>query len=281
MSALAARPVSVRTNGKVVSRQEWTSARMALLAKEKELGRQRDELARQRQQLPWVRIDKEYTFQTPHGMRTLAELFGSKSQLVVYHFMFGPDWKEGCPGCSFVADHLNGAASHLGARDVSMVVVSRTTMDRIEEFKWRMGWRFLWFSSQGSDFNFDFAVSFSPEQLAKGTVEYNYAQRPAGGDELPGMSVFFKDADGTIYHTYSTYARGLETLLATYAILDMVPKGRDEQDLDRPMQWLRHHDKYDMDSTSTACCSRAAATDTPGKVAGSCCCDNSKEGGGR
>jgi predicted dithiol-disulfide oxidoreductase (DUF899 family) len=228
----------------IVSHETWTTARKKLLAAEKELTQRRDELARQRRELPWEKVGKVYTFDTPAGKKTLAELFGSHSQLIVYHFMLGPDWEEGCPGCSFVSDHFDGALAHLAARDVAFTAVSRAPLAQIEAFKQRMGWHFDWVSSHGSDFNFDFGVSFTPEQSAAGKVSYNYTDQEFSHDEAPGMSVFLRTEDGSIYHTYSTYGRGLDPLIGAYQLLDLVPKGRDEDDLATPMEWVRHHDRY-------------------------------------
>jgi predicted dithiol-disulfide oxidoreductase (DUF899 family) len=233
------------TTHRIVSQEQWVQARRAHLAKEKQLTRQRDELARERRELPWVRVEKNYVFDAPQGKVRLADLFGGHSQLVVYHFMFGPDWKEGCPSCSFVSDHLDGAVPHLAARDVSLVMVSRAPLAKIEAFKKRMGWRFPWVSSFGSDFNHDYHVWFTPEEKAKGDVYYNYTLQPFPSDEAPGASVFYKDpATGEIFHTYSTYGRGLDPLVGTYVVLDLVPKGRDEDQLPFSMQWVRHHDRY-------------------------------------
>jgi predicted dithiol-disulfide oxidoreductase (DUF899 family) len=230
---------------KVVSREQWLEARKAHLAKEKELTRLRDELSRQRRELPWVKVEKNYVFDGPKGKETLADLFDGRSQLIVYHFMFHPEWKEGCPSCSFVVDHIDGAAPHLAARDVTLTVVSRAPLAKIEAFKKRMGWHFKWVSSFGSDFNVDYHVSFTPEQKAGGKVDYNYALQEFPSDEAPGLSVFYKDPTSSdIFHTYSSYARGLEPLLGTYTLLDLVPKGRDEDHLAFSMQWLRHHDRY-------------------------------------
>ena len=234
------------TTHRIVSQQQWIEAQRAHLPKEKQLTRQRDQLARERRELPWVRVEKDYVFDTPQGRVHLADLFGGHSQLVVYHFMFGPDWKEGCPSCSFVSDHLDGAVPHLAARDVSLVMVSRAPLAKIEAFKKRMGWRFPWVSSFGSDFNYDFHVSFKPEEKAQGKVNYNYTLQEFPSDEAPGASVFYKDpASGEIFHTYSVYARGLDPLIGTYTVLDLVPKGRDEDQLPFSMQWVRHHDRYD------------------------------------
>jgi predicted dithiol-disulfide oxidoreductase (DUF899 family) len=209
----------------VVSKQEWIEARRALLANEKELTRERDELARQRRELPWVRVEKEYSFDAPQGRVKLADLFQGRSQLIVYHMMFHPNWREACPSCSFVVDHLDGTITHLGARDVSLAVVSRAPLAKIEAFKKRMGWRFRWVSSFGSDFNYDYHVSFTAEQKAGDKVDYNYTMQEFPSDEGPGLSVFYKDPQtGEIFHTYSTYARGLETLIGTYTLLDLVPR---------------------------------------------------------
>ncbi len=230
---------------KVVSRDEWTAARKKLLAKEKELTRQRDAIAAERQQLPWVKVEKNYIFDSPTGKRTLAELFDGRSQLVIYHFMFGPEWQEGCPSCSFNMDHTDPALVHLAQRDVSFAAVSRAPIGKIESFKKRMGWKFNWVSSHNSDFNYDYQASFTPEQMAKGKVEYNFDLMEFPSTEGPGISVFYKDKDGTIFHTYSAYARGSETTINTYNYLDFVPKGRDEDNLPFTMAWLRHHDRYE------------------------------------
>ena len=228
---------------KTVSRELWLAARKALLAKEKAFSHQRDELARERRALPRVKIEKDYVFDAPQGRRTLAELFGTKSQLIVYHFMLGPGWDAGCKSCSFLADHFEGALPHLAARDVSFVAVSRAPLVEIEAFRKRMGWKFPWLSSHGSDFNYDFHVSRRKEDIGK-QLEYNYALGEARMEELPGASVFCRDAQGAVFHTYSTYARGLDIMLGAYNWLDIVPKGRDEDGLEFTMAWVRHHDKY-------------------------------------
>jgi predicted dithiol-disulfide oxidoreductase (DUF899 family) len=228
----------------VVSHADWLAARKELLAKEKEFTRLRDELSRQRRQLPWEKVEKPYVFEGSNGQETFADLFDSRSQLVIYHFMFGPGWSEGCPSCSYLADHFDGAAIHLANRDVTLAVVSRAPLAQIEAFKERMGWRFKWVSSFGSDFNYDYHVSFTPEERASGKVDYNYTQMEFPSEEGPGMSVFAKDASGDIFHTYSSYARGLDILVGTYNFLDHVPKGRDEEGLRHSMAWVRHHDKY-------------------------------------
>jgi predicted dithiol-disulfide oxidoreductase (DUF899 family) len=228
----------------IVPQAEWLAARKALLAREKELTRLRDQVSAERRQLPWVKVEKDYAFEGPEGRTTLAELFGSHSQLIVYHFMFGPDWEQGCPSCSLLADHIDGATVHLAQRDVTLVAVSRAPLAKLQAFQQRMGWRFPWLSSFGSDFNRDFNVSFSADEMAKGEMEYNYRITSFPSDEGPGASVFFKDPAGTVYHTYSTYARGLDMLIGTYNYLDLVPKGRDEAELPYTMAWVRHHDRY-------------------------------------
>ena len=228
----------------VVSRDEWTAARLQLLEKEKELTRQRDAVNAARRELPWVEVDKPYVFDTPDGKAQLAELFEGRSQLIVYHFMFGPGWQEGCPSCSFLADHVDGTLVHLAARDVSFVAVSRAPLAQIREFQRRMGWRFKWVSSHGSSFNHDFHVSSTAEERAQGRMHYNYGEIEFDGEELHGMSAFYKDASGAVFHTYSSYARGCDLLLGTYNWLDLAPKGRDEGGLGFTMSWVRHHDHY-------------------------------------
>jgi predicted dithiol-disulfide oxidoreductase (DUF899 family) len=227
----------------IVSREDWLAARRHLLAKEKEFTRLRDALSAERRELPWVKVEKDYLFDTPSGKETLADLFDGRSQLLVYHFMLGPDWEQGCPSCSFLSDHIDGANLHLPQRDVTLLAVSRAPLTQIEAFKQRMGWRFKWVSSYDNDFNRDYHVSFTPEELAKGKVDYNY-DMAEGFDELPGLSAFYKDPDGTVFHTYSTYARGLDTLIGAYNYLDLAPKGRNEADLPWTMAWVRHHDRY-------------------------------------
>jgi predicted dithiol-disulfide oxidoreductase (DUF899 family) len=230
---------------KVVARNEWLAARKTLLAKEKAFSRQRDELARERRELPWVKVEKGYVFDAPEGRRPLAKLFGAKSQLIVYHFMLGPGWEAGCKSCSYLADHFEGALPHLAARDVSFVAVSRAPLAEIEAFRKRMGWRFPWLSSHGNDFNFDFHVSVRKEDIGKRKVEYNFEVGEASMEELPGASAFYKDAQGGVFHTYSTYARGLDMMIGAYNWLDIAPKGRDEDSLEFTMAWVRHHDKYE------------------------------------
>ena len=229
----------------VVSPKKWLTARRALLRQERSLDRQRDQLSARRRTLPWLKVDPSYVFTTPDGKRSLADLFAGRSQLIVYHFMLGPGWEEGCRGCSFVSDHFDGALAHLGARDVAFTAVSIAPLKEISAFKKRMGWRFPWVSSAGTTFNHDYGVTFTPEEIARGKVNYNYALREISLEELPGLSVFARDAAGAIYHTYSTYSRGLEQLIGTYTLLDLVPKGRDEDGLEHNMSWVRLHDRYD------------------------------------
>jgi predicted dithiol-disulfide oxidoreductase (DUF899 family) len=230
----------------VVSNAEWTEARKALLSKEKELTRQRDELSRLRQELPWEWVEKEYVFEGPNGKETLADLFGGNSQLIVYHFMFGPEWEEGCPFCSFLADGIDGSAMHLANHDVTLLAVSRAPFAKISRFKERMGWKFKWVSSFGNDFNRDYHVSFTKDEMEKGDVYYNFGIGKFGSEEAPGASVFYKDAAGDVFHTYSTYARGGEALIGTYSYLDMAPKGRNETGPRHDLtDWVKHHDKYE------------------------------------
>lgn len=230
---------------KLAPRADWLVARKALLAKEKEFTRARDELSRQRRALPWVKVDKPYVFDAPEGKQTLAGLFGGRSQLIVYHFMFGPGWEQGCKSCSYLSDHIDGAVVHLAQRDVTLLAVSRAPLDQIEQFKTRMGWRFKWVSSHANDFNYDYGVSFRPDDIAKGKVRYNYDLGKFPSEEAPGLSVFAKNTNGDIFHTYSAYARGLDILIGAYNYLDLVPKGRDEDRLDFTMAWVRHHDRYE------------------------------------
>jgi predicted dithiol-disulfide oxidoreductase (DUF899 family) len=239
---------------RIVSRDEWLVARKELLAKEKELTRLRDQLAAERRALPWVTVDKTYTFQGPDGTETLADLFGGRSQLIVRHFMFGPGWSEGCVGCSFEHDHVDSILVHLAQRDVSYVAVSRAPLSEIEAFKERMGWDVKWVSSHGSDFNYDFHVSFTPDQVIKGETYYNYTDHKINGEELSGRSVFYKDANGNVFHTYSSFARGGEDMLTAYRLLDIVPMGRNETGPRHNLtDWVRHHDRYEaggfVDST--------------------------------
>jgi predicted dithiol-disulfide oxidoreductase (DUF899 family) len=233
------------TDHKIVSHDAWLEARKEFLVKEKEFTRLRDALSRERRELPWERVEEEYRFETPNGSRTLAEIFDGRSQLLVYHFMLGPDWEEGCKSCSFWADNYNNIPIHLNHRDVTFVAISRAPLARIEAYKSRMGWSFPWVSSFGSDFNFDYHVSLTPEEIAAGEAVYNYRTLQTTNSEWPGVSVFFRDANGAVFHTYSTYERGLDMLNGAYHLLDLVPKGRDEDNLPFTMQWVRRHDQYD------------------------------------
>jgi predicted dithiol-disulfide oxidoreductase (DUF899 family) len=237
---------------KVVSPAEWLEARKELLEQEKAWTRERDRLAEKRRALPWVRIEKDYVFDGPEGPVTLADLFDGRSQLVVYHFMFGPEWEEGCPGCSFLSDHIDGARRHFEHNDVSFAAVSRGPIERLDAYRRRMGWSFAWVSSAHSDFNFDFHVSFRAGTRESG-VFYNFAQQSDPGiDELSGTSVFCKDADGTIYHTYSTFARGGEVYLTAYSVIDIPPMGRNETNMGNLNDWVRRHDRYPDDGRGGA-----------------------------
>ena len=226
----------------VVSHEEWLKARLQLLAAEKEFTRQRDALTRRRMAMPWERVEKSYRFEGPNGPLSLADLFDGRSQLIVYHFMLGPDWEEGCKSCSFWADNFDGIAIHLNHRDVTFTAISRAPLAKIAAYKKRMGWSFPWVSSYGSDFNYDFHVSFTEEQLAAGKVDYNYGL-VEGDEELPGLSVFYKNERGEVFHTYSCYARGIDMVNGAYQFLDLVPKGRDDG-LEFSMEWVRRHDQY-------------------------------------
>jgi len=229
----------------IASSEQWLAARRTLLAHEKELTHLRDQVARERRALPWVRIEKNHVFDTPEGRRTLADLFAGRRQLLVQHFMLGPGWEQGCPSCSFMADHTDPMTVHLAHRDVTMLAVSRAPLAEIERFRRRMGWQFKWVSSHGDDFNYDFHVSFTPEERARGEVCYNYHMTPFPSEEAPGISVFYRDDAGGIFHTYSTYGRGVEVMMGTYDMLDLTPKGRDERDVPNKMEWVRHHDRYE------------------------------------
>jgi len=242
----------------VVTHEQWLTARRELLAAEKELTRQRDAVTRRRMAMPWKRVDNDYVFDTAEGKRSLAELFDGRRQLLVQHFMFGPGWEEGCKSCSFMADHTDGMTVHLAHRDVTLLAISSAPLAEIERFRRRMEWQFRWVSSHGSDFNRDFGVSFTPEQVATGKVDYNYGKWPNAHEELPGISVFCKDDAGAVFHTYSTYGRGVEVMMGTYNMLDLVPKGRDEDQLKFTMEWVRHHDRYEPVAK-------------PAATAGSCC----------
>jgi len=233
------------TQHQIVTRDEWLAARKELLVKEKAFTRLRDRLGAERRTLPWVKVEKQYVFDGPDGQETLAGLFGGRSQLIVKHFMLGPGWSEGCVGCSFEMDHVDGILVHLAQRDVGYVAVSRAPWPEIAAFRERMGWHIKWVSSHGSDFNYDFNVSFTADQMAKGEAYYNFGMQHVPIDELSGRSVFFKDANGDIFHTYSSYGRGGEDVLGAYRLLDIVPKGRDETGPRGNLSdWVRHHDRY-------------------------------------
>jgi predicted dithiol-disulfide oxidoreductase (DUF899 family) len=228
----------------IVSPEKWLAARRGFLSEEKEFFRARDRLAAHRRALPWVKVEPSYVFTSSAGPVSLAELFEGRSQLIVYHFMLAPGWEEGCRGCSYVSDHFDGALPHLRARDVSFVAVSCAPLAEIKRFKKRMGWTFNWVSSHGTTFNRDFGVTFTPEEVETGKADYNFGRNNIGAEEMPGVSVFARDAKGAVYRTYSAYARGLDPLIGAYSLLDLVPKGRDE-DPEAPMKWVRHHDRYD------------------------------------
>jgi predicted dithiol-disulfide oxidoreductase (DUF899 family) len=229
----------------VVSDARWQQERVKLLAREKELTRLHDQIAQERRALPWRRIGKPYVFDTPQGRRSLAELFEGRRQLLVQHFMFGPGWEQGCPSCSYMADHADGMTIHLAHRDIRFLAVSRAPLAQILRFRERMGWKFDWVSSHGSDFNYDFGVSFTPEALATGEVDYNYRKGYFPAEEAPGLSVFYKDDAGEVFHTYSTFGRGVEVMLGAYAMMDLTPQGRAERDVFYKMEWVRHHDRYE------------------------------------
>jgi predicted dithiol-disulfide oxidoreductase (DUF899 family) len=229
----------------VVSHDEWLAARRRLLEEEKAFTRQRDALSARRREMPWERIEKNYVFEGPGGQLSLADLFKGRSQLIIYHFMLGPNWEAGCKSCSFWADNFNGIDVHLAHRDVTLVAVSRAPLAKIEAFKKRLGWSFTWVSSFGGDFNYDFQASFTPADLAKGEIFYNFKHQKMSLDETPGISVFARNEKGDVFHTYSCYQRGLDMLNGAYHFLDLVPKGRDEEGLAFSMSWVRHHDRYD------------------------------------
>jgi predicted dithiol-disulfide oxidoreductase (DUF899 family) len=230
---------------KIVSEADWLAARKELLAAEKEFTRQRDALSAKRREMPWVKVEKNYEFDTPAGKKSLGELFAGRSQLIVYHFMLGPDWVEGCRSCSFLADTIEGAFVHVAHRDATLTAISRAPLAQIEAFKKRMGWHFPWASSNRSDFNFDYDVSFRDQDRVNGKVYYNYRTTEFPVEEAPGLSVFAKNSNGSVYHTYSSYGRGLDILIGAYNYLDLTPKGRDENGLSFSMAWVRHHDKYE------------------------------------
>ena len=249
-------------NHPVASREDWLAQRRALLAREKELTHLGDQIARERRALPWVRLDKAYTFDTPTGRRTLADLFEGRRQLMVQHFMLAPGWEQGCKSCSFMADHLVGAKIHLEHRDLTVALVSRAPLAEIERFRRRMGWDFQWVSAHDGDFNRDFAVSFPPESRVDGKVSYNFGMTAFPQDEAPGISFFYRDDAGDVFHTYSTFGRGVEVMMGTYDLLDMAPRGRDEDALAYTMEWVRHHDRYESTAaapaTAASCCAARA-----------------------
>jgi predicted dithiol-disulfide oxidoreductase (DUF899 family) len=252
---------------KVVSRFEWLAARKELLAKEKALTRQSDALAAERRNLPWLKVEKEYVFDTPSGKKRLADLFEGRSQLIVYHFMFGPDWEEGCPSCSILGDHMDGSVTHLANRDVTLMAISRAPLAKIEAFQKRMGWKFRWASSFENEFNQDYHVSFTPEEVAKKEMYYNFKNQFFPSDEGPGISVFYKNEKREVFHTYSTYGRGGEAMMGVYNYLDLTPRGRHEEGLPFPMAWRRHHDRYEQDYYA-----EGSATAQRAMSAGASCC---------
>lgn len=242
------------TQHRIVSQSDWLKARKALLAKEKEFTRVREALSAYRRQLPWVKIDKPYTFDGPQGRETLSGLFAGKSQLIVYHFMLAPGWAEGCKSCSFLADHFDGAIPHLAQRDVTMLAVSRAPLPEIDAYKKRMGWKFKWVSSNCNDFNYDFNVSFPEDEVGKEGI-YIFGTTKVYGEEMPGISVFARNAAGEVFRTYSAYSRGLDNIIGTYQLLDLVPKGRDEDALPFTMSWVKRHDEYEPAPVVTkGCC---------------------------
>jgi len=231
--------------GNIVSRDEWLEARKILLQEEKDFTRLRDQLSRKRRQLPWLKVDIDYVFEDLSGKLSLVDLFEDKSQLIIYHFMYGPDWEEGCPSCSFWADNFNGIDIHLRHRDANMVVVSRVGLAQLQAYRKRMGWDFKWVSSLGNNFNYDYHVSFTASEMEKAEMFYNFKIGSFPADEAPGISVFYRSLEGEVFHTYSCYARGLDMLNGAYHYLDLLPRGRDEDDLDFTMAWLRRRDEYD------------------------------------
>jgi predicted dithiol-disulfide oxidoreductase (DUF899 family) len=243
----------METEHKIVSADEWLAARRALLAEEKALLKAHDALAAKRRALPWVKVEKRYEFEGPGGRETLSDLFDGRSQLIIKHFMLGPDWEEGCVGCSFGADQLDGQLVHLVNHDVMLVAISRAPLAKIQAFQKRMGWHFKWVSSFGSDFNFDYHVSFTDEDRARDRAFYNFELGRYMRDEMPGFSVFYKDEAGQVFHTYSVFARGTDQLGSTYSLLDLTPKGRNEPPGGDLTAWVRHHDKYDQKPGNSCC----------------------------
>ena len=256
-------PTAEAVDHKVVSRQDWVQARRALLAREKEFTHAREEMAEKLRELPWEKVEKEYVFEGEHGKATLSDLFAGRSQLIVYHFMFGPEWTEGCPGCSFTADHIDGPNQHLSHHDVTLMCVSHAPYSTLAAYKKRMSWHFPWVSSQDSDFNYDYGVSFTKEQIGNGELPYNYTlitEKRYQSEELPGISVFYRDASGQIFHTYSTYARGLDRIIGANHFLDLTPKGRNERAPDGKMVgWVKRHDQYESRPASGRCHDEAHA----------------------
>jgi predicted dithiol-disulfide oxidoreductase (DUF899 family) len=234
------------TDHRVVSSEEWLRARTELLATEKEFTRIRDDLAQQRRDLPWERVLKSYQFEGPEGRESLSDLFAGASQLIVYHFMFEPSWDEGCPHCSFWADQFDGIAIHLAQRDATLVAISRAPFSKLDAYRKRMGWKFKWVSSSGTDFNFDYHVSFTPDEQARGEAFYNFKTQDPGMPDREGVSVFYRDSEGSVFHTYSAYARGIDMLNAAYHYIDLTPKGRDEAGHENPQFWVRRHDEYTL-----------------------------------
>jgi predicted dithiol-disulfide oxidoreductase (DUF899 family) len=245
------RSLPVLKNHRVVSHDEWLKTRKELLKEEKAVTHANDALSRKRRELPWEKVEKEYVFEGPKGEETLSDLFEGRSQLIVYHFMFGPDWKEGCPGCSFLCDHIDGANLHLSHHDVTLLAVSRGPLDKLQAFKKRMGWHFKWVSSNCNDFNYDYHVSPRENEAGQGKIFYNFDTIEGEAGELPGISVFYKDEQGNIFHTYSAYARGGDILIGAHNYLDMTPKGRNEEGT---MSWMRHHDRYEDAATKKSTC---------------------------
>lgn len=229
----------------IVSHEEWLKARLELLDGEKEFTRRRDAITRSIREMPWERVEKSYQFEGPNGTRSLGDLFEGRSQLLIYHFMFNPEWNEGCKSCSFWADNFNGISIHLNHRDVTFTAISRAPFAKLDAYKKRMGWSFQWVSSEGNDFNFDYRVSFTPEELTGGKAYYNYKPQPVTVSDEQGVSVFCKNGAGEVFHTYSSYGRGIDLLNCAYQYLDLVPKGRDEDGLEFPMEWVRRHDRYE------------------------------------
>jgi predicted dithiol-disulfide oxidoreductase (DUF899 family) len=241
----------------VVTHDKWLEARRDLLAAEKDLTRRSDQVAQLRRQLPWVKVEKDYVFEGPDGHQSLAELFDGRHQLLVQHFMLAPGAEEGCKSCSYMADHTDGMLPHLEHRDTTFVAISRAPYAEIVRFKRRMGWKFRWLSSHGTTFNYDFGVSFTPDEAARGSQAYNYGTSHYGREELPGVSAFFKDDAGEVFNTYSTYGRGVDVMMGTYRMLDLTPKGRDEDGLAHPMAWVRHHDRYEPAKQAAGSCCAA------------------------